>query len=297
MTMRLRACAVLLLFLSACATSAPGPRARSPRVANLQRAAALPWKDGGRCAVQQASQPWPVLVERCFQALDQERIRFHDPTGRCTVASAGAAALGLGLCVLVAPEIIVGAVIVTGVVVAAVAIKEALDAYELSAGHDEEVKPVPRTLQPQAERKPQPEPSGKGRPPPLPPEPEGQENSPECKPRKVKHRGGDALHNRCADRIPLNDFSGGDALVNGKNFDGLQLRERVLWEVKTDNFDTYSSFLQQRAVENQLPDLLEERALALACGFGFKIGVRSAAHKAALFGLDPSLEVVVMDWC
>jgi hypothetical protein len=73
-----------------------------------------------------------VLVERCFQALDHDRLEFHDLTGQCAVASAGAAAVGLGVCVLAAPEIVVGAVIVTGVVVVGFAIKEALDAYELS---------------------------------------------------------------------------------------------------------------------------------------------------------------------
>ena len=133
--MRFRACIALLLFLSACATSAPSPRepaARDPRLANLQRAAKLPWTDGGRCAVQEASEPWPVLVERCFHALDHDRIEFHDPTGRCAVASAGAAAVGVGFCVLAAPEIVVGAVIVVGVVVVGFVIKEALDAYELN---------------------------------------------------------------------------------------------------------------------------------------------------------------------
>jgi hypothetical protein len=92
--MRFRACIALLLFVSACATSAPSPgepAARDPRLAHLQRAATLPWTDEGRCVVQAASLPWPVLVERCFHALDQDRMEFHDPTGRCAVASAGAA--------------------------------------------------------------------------------------------------------------------------------------------------------------------------------------------------------------
>jgi hypothetical protein len=136
-----------MLFLSACATSTPSPReavARSPRLANLQRAAGLPWRDGGQCVVREASQPWPVLVERCFHALDHDRIRFNDPTGRCAVASAGAAAVGLGVCILAAPEIVVGAVIITGVVVVGFAIKEALDAYELKRGRPE-VRPAPET--------------------------------------------------------------------------------------------------------------------------------------------------------
>ena len=57
----------------------------------------LPWTDGGRCVVQEASQSWPVLVEQCFHALDHDRLEYHDPTGRCAVASAGAAAVGLGV--------------------------------------------------------------------------------------------------------------------------------------------------------------------------------------------------------
>jgi len=82
--MRFQACIALLLCVSACATSASSPRepaARDSRLANLQRAATLPWTDGGRCAVREASEPWPVLAERCYQAFDHDRIEFHDPTG------------------------------------------------------------------------------------------------------------------------------------------------------------------------------------------------------------------------
>jgi hypothetical protein len=74
--MRFRACIALLLYVSACATSASSPQepaVRDPRLANLQRAATLPWTDGGRYAVREASEPWPVLVERCFHALDHDR--------------------------------------------------------------------------------------------------------------------------------------------------------------------------------------------------------------------------------
>ena len=128
--MRFRACIALLLFVSACATSVPSPgksAAQDPRLANLQRAAALPWTAGGRCAVQEAS--------------------------------AGAAAVGIGLCVLAAPEIVVGTVIVVGVVVVGFVIKEALDAYALDMGHPEarpapETRPVPETAP--APQKPSP---------------------------------------------------------------------------------------------------------------------------------------------
>ena len=100
-----RMCITLLLLLSACATTQPSPKAPvagDPRLANLQRAATLPWTDGGRCAVQEASEPWPMLAERCFHALDQDRVLFRDTTGRCAVASVGAAPLAVGLCVLAA---------------------------------------------------------------------------------------------------------------------------------------------------------------------------------------------------
>ena len=298
-------CTALLLLLSACAAPTPGPKApvaRNPRLANLQRAAALPWKDGGRCVVQEASHSWPVLVDRCFQALDREKVRFQDPTGRCAVASAGAAAVGLGLCILAAPEIVVGAVVLTSAVIVAVAIQEALDAYELSGVRPEDGRPVlptePSPAAALAKRRPKPQPSGQNWPP-VPPAPSERERSPKCTPQRVPHLGGDELHNMCADRVPQNSFSGGDVLVNGKHFDALQLRARVLWEIKTDNFGTYSIYLQRTVPEQQVPELRRERDLARACGFDFRVGVRSAAHKAALELADPDLDgiIAVMDWC
>ncbi len=120
---------------------------------------------------------------------------------------------------------------------------------------------------------------------------------PECIPRIVPHLGGDALHNKCADRVPNNGFPGFDALVNGKHFDALQIRAGVLWEIKTDNFDTYSRALRDIVMGKQVPELRRERGLARACGFDFRVGVRSAAHMAALEELEPTLDVVVMDWC
>ncbi|RYZ16992.1 MAG: hypothetical protein EOO70_03135 [Myxococcaceae bacterium] len=306
--MRLRACAALLLILAACATSAPNPEERvprSPRIANLERAATLPWKDGGRCAVREASQPWPVLAVRCIAALDHDRVRFDDRTGRCAVASAGAAALGVGLCALAAPEIIVGAVVVVGVVVVGVAIKGALDASELRHASPEEAGSLQGTKvssrEADAQRKPElkPEPSGQDWFPPVPTEPLERERRPECKPQRVNHRGGNDPHNICADKVPNNSFPGWDVFVNGKNFDALQLATRTLWEVKTDNFDTYSDFLKGRVIRDQVAKLRSERALARACGFDFRVGVRSEAHQEALGEEAPDLRdlIVVMDWC
>ena len=309
--MRPRACIALLLFLSACTTTPPPPRepaARDPRLANLQRAATLPWTDGGRCVVQEASQPWPVLMERCFQALDQDRLEFHDPTGRCAVASAGGAAVGLGVCVLAAPELVVGAVIVTGVVVVGFVIKEALDAYELSRGRPQvgaapATQPVPETTpaprEPSPKQRPKPEPKGPDFPPVGPTDISERERH-RCEPVPAKrHLGGNKLHDQCADRIPNNSFPGRDVFVNGKNFDALQLATRTLWEVKTDNFDTYPPDLREIVIESQVEKLRHERALSLACGFDFRVGVRSPAHRAALERAAPDLDgvIVVMEWC
>ena len=87
--------------------------------------------------------------------------------------------------------------------------------------------------------------------------------------------------------------------VNGKNFDALQLATRTLWEVKTDNFDTFPDDLQVIVVKSQVPKLRHERALALACGFDFHVGVRREEHKEALEEEAPDLIglIVVMDWC
>jgi hypothetical protein len=306
--MRLRACIALLLFFSACASSAPSrnePVVRDPRLANIQRAAMLPWRDGGRCVVREASQSWPVLVEKCYRTLDHDRIEFHDTTGRCSVASAGAAAVGLGFCVLAAPEIAVGAVIVVGVVVVGVAIKEALDTYALRHAYPEEAG-APRgtkvaSQEAEVQRKPKlkPEPTGQDKFPPVPPEPLDRGRHPECKPRRVNHRGGNDPHNQCADKIPNNSSPGWDVFVNGKNFDALQLTTRTLWEVKTDNFDTYSDFLRGRVIRDQVAKMRSEREIARACGFDFRVGVRSEAHKESLGEQAPDLSdlIVVMDWC
>jgi len=307
--MRLRACIALLLFVSACATSAPTPKepaVRDPRLANLQRASTLPWTDVGRCAVREASEPWHVLVERCFHALDHDRIEFHDPTGRCAVASAGAAAVGIGVCVLAAPEIVVGAVIVTGVVAVGFAIKEALDAHELSGGRPEvrpapETRPEPETTpapwEPLPKQRPKPEPKGPDFPPLGPIETLERERRRKCEPIPVPHRGGNNDHDKCADRIQNNSFPGWDVLVNGKQFDAIQLTTRTLWEVKTDDFDIHSPHSQIFFARVKLPEIRREKALAEACGYKFVVGVRSPAHKTALLALDPDLTIVVMDWC
>jgi hypothetical protein len=298
-----RACIALLLLLSACATMEPSPTvpvAPDARVANLQRAAQYPWTDDGHCVVREAFNEWPVLAERCYQALDRDRVKFRDVTRRCAIASAGAAAVSVGLCVFVAPEIVVGAVIVVGVVVVAVAIKEELDAYERNAsrerGKPKIQAPPSNEQEPVANRKPKPEGSPLGRDwlPPISSDPT---EHPECKPIPGPPRGGNDPHNECANKIRGNDFPGMNVFVNGKHFDALVLATRTLWEVKTDNFDIHSPRSQAFFAKVKLPEIQREKRLAEACGYHFVVGVRSAAHKAALLRLDPKLDIVVMDWC
>jgi hypothetical protein len=113
----------------------------------------------------------------------------------------------------------------------------------------------------------------------------------------VPHRGGNNDHNKCADKIPNNSFPGWDVLVNGKNFDALQLATRTLWEVKTNDIETYNPYILRTELDKQVEEAQRERALAAACGYQFVIGVRTEAHKAALLARDRTLAVVIMDWC
>lgn len=105
------------------------------KLANLKRAAQYPWKDDGRCAVQASSEKWATLVERCFDALDLSRIRFVDHKGVCSMAQAGTitadqAIRMVGICLLVQPELAVGAVLVIGVAAIAFAIVAEIEAVE-----------------------------------------------------------------------------------------------------------------------------------------------------------------------
>jgi hypothetical protein len=169
----------------------------------------------------------------------------------------------------------------------------------LEAAPETQSVPETRPAPPEAlaERKPKPEPAGEDWPPPLPPEPWERERRPECEPQRVKHRGGNDPHNRCADKIPNNSFPGWDVFVHGKNFDALQLATRTLWDVKTDDFGKHSPHSQKFFVKMKLGELQREARLARECGYDFIVGVHSEAHKTALLFADPSLEVVVMDWC
>jgi hypothetical protein len=190
--------------------------------------------------------------------------------------------------------------------VVAVAIAEELDDYAHRRRANPEAEASSGKAEPGPDATPEealadPSPSPKSSPlgrdwlPPPPSDP--LERRPECTPRRVPPKGGHPLHNMCADHVPLNAFRGANALVNGKAFDALQPATRTLWEVKTDNFDTYPPDLQDIVIDKQVVELRRERDLARACGFDFRVGVRSAAHRAALRDADRDLDIVVMEWC
>lgn len=82
-------------------------------------------------------------------------------------------------------------------------------------------------------------------------------------------------------------------LVDGKRFDALQVDVRVLWEIKTDQFNTYNAFLRRQVISDQVIKMREERDIAEACGYGFVVGVSNEAHKEALEQAERDLEIVV----
>ncbi|WP_375768709.1 DUF6310 domain-containing protein [Archangium gephyra] len=209
--------------------------------------------------------------------------------------------MGLGVCVLAAPEIVVGAVIVAGVVVVGFAIKEALDAYALDMGRPEvwpasETRPMPETApapqKPSPKKRPKPEPTGPDFPPIGPVEITERDRR-WCEPIPEPHAGEDDAHNKCADQFPPNRYPGMDVLVGGVRFDALQVGVRVLWEIKTHRFDTYPDFIRSREIEKELEQIEKERDAAAACGYGYVIGVSTQAHKDALLRADRFLNIVV----
>jgi hypothetical protein len=144
---------------------------------------------------------------------------------------------------------------------------------------------------------PEPDSKGSGSNHEGPPPPVTTGNRPECIPELVPHLGGDALHNRCADGVPLNAMSGFDVRVNGKRFDAMQSLPGTLWEVKTDNFEAFTVALRGIVIKKQVTELRREREIARACGYAFAVGVRSKAHQDALLVELPTYKIVLMDWC
>ncbi|WP_341868260.1 DUF6310 domain-containing protein [Corallococcus sicarius] len=189
--------------------------------------------------------------------------------------------------------------IVLGVVVVAVAIKEALDSYELRHSYPEEAGTARGTKvasrEAEAQRKPKlkPEPAGQDWQPPVPPVPVDRTGHASCEPVPVPHAGEDDPHDECADTFPPNRYPGMDVLVGGVRFDALQVGVRVLWEIKTHRFDTYNEFIRDQEIDKEIEQLRDERRVAQACGYDFVVGVSTEAHRDALLAVDSFLKIVV----
>lgn len=84
-----------------------------------------------------------------------------------------------------------------------------------------------------------------------------------------------------------------DVLVGSVRFDALQMGVRMLWEIKTNKFDTYAAFIRRREIEKEMEQIVKERRAAATCGYGYMIGVSTQAHKEALLERDQSLNIVV----
>jgi len=131
------------------------------------------------------------------------------------------------------------------------------------------------TPPPEALRDPVPEPAPDG---PLEPTPELGPLAPDDDPCRVQlvcpHKGGDGIHDACADAVTDPGLDGCDVLVNGKNFDAFNAATRTLWEVKTTQISTYANdWVRKFEINKQLKNSAEDAETALACGFNYALSV------------------------
>ena len=103
-----------------------------------------------------------------------------------------------------------------------------------------------------------------------------------CKPLPwCPHLGWDPIHDMCADVVLRNRYPDCDVLVNGKRFDALD-PGGVLWEVKTDDWSSYSVWLKAQTLKDHDKKTKDERDLANACGYSFKIAIADSQLAAEL---------------
>lgn len=120
-----------------------------------------------------------------------------------------------------------------------------------------------------------------------------------CKAKKVMHRGGDEIHNQCADSVPGNAASGGDWLVTTpegeeKNFDAYTPANNTVWEVKTTRLSTYPKFLWAKEMSDQVAEADADNKVASRCGYRYAFQVSDLEHYRALVPLLNPLGVEVV---
>ncbi len=112
-----------------------------------------------------------------------------------------------------------------------------------------------------------------------------------CEARKIARKGGNQVHNACADLFTDSEFVGGDVKVGAKAFDGLRRVEfppnGTLYEIKTGLFySTIKAFsLTRPKLQGFLDGLklraiagyFDERLQAAVCAYEFRYGTRDPA--------------------
>jgi hypothetical protein len=107
------------------------------------------------------------------------------------------------------------------------------------------------------------------------------------------HRGGDSIHNTCADLHPdiINIHPGSDYFVKpprmpGKSFDALSA-DGTVWEVKTQSGKTATDpRLRRRTVDRFIAEATFEKSVATACGYPYKFAI---AHPLLYAEAQPRL--------
>ena len=142
--------------------------------------------------------------------------------------------------------------------------------------------PKPPTVQ-SPTKQPKPKPLAKPKddpislPIPLPPA-EPEEEDP-CIPKDDRnHLGGDTYHDWWADTFPPNLSPGKDWYLRGRNvpkgkyFDAYS-PTGDLWEIKTDDYATYATFVKRIQLTKIMAEALSERAIAASCAIPFYLGI------------------------
>ncbi|MCG8433209.1 MAG: transglutaminase-like domain-containing protein [Gammaproteobacteria bacterium] len=116
------------------------------------------------------------------------------------------------------------------------------------------------------------------------------EPNPCCEPVPLGyHKGGNVVHNICADLHPPNEFPFSDVLVDAKAFDAISDGESTLWEAKTNNLKNSKLFVQGMIAWKARRDAIKESEIARQCDFKFNFVVGDIVLAALLADLQGSV--------
>ena len=107
------------------------------------------------------------------------------------------------------------------------------------------------------------------------------------------HKGGDPVHDFCADTVPPNMYPGSDICVMEKNFDAIS--GNILWETKTNNWDNANAFVRGQVVQDYISDAEKESSIARGCGFGYNFLVGDPRYTTLLLATEPAFQPALTD--